>query len=337
MTETNNHSSPNYMQLYSLTPPFKGNDDIRQAELWLKKVIKYKLHYNNNFNDELFINGITHNFSGTAEIWWNYIEEKVTTWERFIIEFKAKFMKVNADEAWDKLRNSKQSNTQGIENFSSELSILFNTAGITDEGFKISCLISGINEVVAYELEKKRSDLLSFEMTVKEAVEIEKLIKKYGRVMGVEKKVAFNLNDIVNNSENNKNKINNGEGSNNSLANDNQSLLSQDSLAELVQGMKQLNINLVQQQQQIQQLQQQGSTSNRSNTSYVYQTRNNVPFNSNSYGERKPAFVCWNCGKEGHAVRYCPEPYKNNNTSTGNNNQNTENGNNDEGKGKGRQ
>ncbi|KAL0582244.1 hypothetical protein ABG067_007920, partial [Albugo candida] len=141
------------MQLYSLTPAFKGNDDIRQAELWLKKVMKYKLHYNNNFNDQLFINGITHNFCNNAENWWNTIEDTVPTWDIFVREFKNKFMKVNADEAWDKLKNSKQKNNQSIEGFSGELSILFNTA--------------------AYEVEKKRihmvkENLVLFAGTVEE-------------------------------------------------------------------------------------------------------------------------------------------------------------------------
>ncbi|CAO3621759.1 unnamed protein product [Mucor hiemalis] len=346
-TPATNYHTPNYMQLYTLTPVFKGEDDIRKAEVWIKKVNNFKMHYENNFNDQLFINGITHNFCGTAESWWNLVEGKVENWEDFQSEFRDKFLKVNPDEAWDKLKNLKQKNGESVEAFNNELHVLFHSAGIKDEGIKMGLFISALNENIAFELEKKRGKFANFEQAVLEAISLEKLYKKYnGKVNIMEKKVNFKLDD--------QNKNSNGSSSNHSISNnshsnsninDGASILSQGSLAELVSGMKQLNIHLVQQQQQIQQLTQQRNNY----PNYNNGPRNNTGggnFNSYSYGERKP-FTCYNCGREGHAARMCPEPYKNNNNNRGGGSNTTEgnmgisNGNNatteDEGKGNGRQ
>ncbi|GAA5811404.1 hypothetical protein MFLAVUS_004840 [Mucor flavus] len=211
-------------------------------------------------------------------------------------EFTDKFIKANEDDAWNKLRSIKQGENVDMDHFIREMDKLFTNAGVTDDKMKISFFISSIKETIAIDLEKKRKELKTYGEVTEEAVDLENILLKYSTknvTFNTDKKVSFNLVDSDSAPA--------ITGNNFIGATDDKVSVTStlDSLAEIVKGMNQLNINLVQQQQQIQQMQQ-GSYGNNSNG-----TNNRQPYNRPHFSERR--LVCWNCNKEGHPSRMCPE------------------------------
>lgn len=141
-----------------------------------------------------------------------------------------------------------------MDHFIRDMDKLFINAGVTDDKMKISFFISSIKENNAIDLEKRRRELKTYDAVTEEAINLEDILLKYKirttNNINTDKRVAFNLDDDNNSVQNSSNsKFNSG------VTEDKGSVTSTlDSLAEIVKGMNQLNINLVQQQQRIQQM-----------------------------------------------------------------------------------
>ncbi|KAG1140149.1 hypothetical protein G6F37_013031 [Rhizopus arrhizus] len=161
-----------------------------------------------------------------------------------------------------------------------------------------------------------------------EAIDIERLQRKYNTKTVGQRKVNFNL-DTANDTPTNTNSpidhmVTSNQAQNNS--GDNASVPSltpsmDKAYMDLVNEMRELKINMVQYQQQHQQ------------QPRYNQPRSQMPHFNNRppFTERRP-LVCWNCGKEGHPSRICREQPRMGNIDNNYNNKMNE----DEGKGNGR-
>ncbi|GAA5817859.1 hypothetical protein MFLAVUS_011420 [Mucor flavus] len=228
----------------------------------------------------------------------------VTTWEDFLSKFKSKFIQPTVGETWRKLRSIQQEQGNTVEHFTSELNVLFKAAGIKDEEMKISLFISGVNSDIGFELEKKRKNLRTYEDVIEEAASLESLLMKYNKNINIKREKKISFVDEVENKP-----IVSGS----TLNNDTSSVSTQDTLEKLISSMNQLSINIVQQQEQIKLSQQQQQQSQ------PQQFNARQGFHRPPYGGEK-RFVCWNCGKDGHASRFCPDPPVNRNYQENNNN-----------------
>ncbi|GAA5806645.1 hypothetical protein HPULCUR_012188 [Helicostylum pulchrum] len=302
MTEVKNENAINqrgpnpadYMNLMNKIPTYSGSRDVNKAEVWLKTVRSYKGFFIINFNHEMFLTAVTNSFTDRAEDWWDTVSGTVTTWEDFLNKFKSKFIQPTVGETWRKLRSIEQEQDHTVEHFTSELNVLFKAAGVKDEEMKISLFISGVKSDIGFELEKKRKNLRTYEEVVEEAANLETLLMKYNKNIGKLENKPIVTGNVMNN--------------------DASSVSTQDTLEKLINSMNQLSINIVQQQAQIKLTQQQ---------QHITQTQQFNPrqsFNRPPYGAER-RFVCWNCGKDGHASRFCPEPPANRNYQENNGNQ----------------
>lgn len=297
-------SPADYMNLMNKIPTYSGSRDVNKAELWLKTVRSYKGFFSVNFNHEMFLTAVTNSFTDRAEDWWDTVSGTVTTWEDFLSKFKSKFIQPTVGETWRKLRSIQQEQGNTVEHFTSELNVLFKAAGIKDEEMKISLFISGVNSDIGFELEKKRKNLRTYEDVIEEAASLESLLMKYNKNINIKREKKISFVDEVENKP-----IVSGS----TLNNDTSSVSTQDTLEKLISSMNQLSINIVQQQEQIKLSQQQQQQSQ------PQQFNARQGFHRPPYGGEK-RFVCWNCGKDGHASRFCPDPPVNRNYQENNNN-----------------
>lgn len=122
------------------------------------------------------------------------MEESTTTWADFVTKCKKKFLKNRVAEAWREIKEIQQGDNQQVSEFIESLNSLFKTVNLTDDESKVSFFIASVNSSIGFELERNNSGssaARTYEMITEEAIEVEKLQKKY-RVRG-------NINSNTNN------------------------------------------------------------------------------------------------------------------------------------------
>ncbi|KAG2208562.1 hypothetical protein INT45_003112 [Circinella minor] len=246
---------------------FTGSMSERNPLSWFRHVDRIRRGL--DLGDEEAILIATSHFSGRAELWWDTIESEMKTWAVFTERFKKQFADDLEDLWWSEIENKRQGHNESVDDVALSLRELFNLVKIHDESFQVRSLLQALRPELAFELEKKGRPG-TWEETVSKARQIELVINKY-------RLPSYNLSP---NQPTYRHNISLPERSNsnaNSIKEDtsvaNESIGS--TLSELVEGMRTLKINLVDQGQK----------------------KNN--------GVKQP-FKCFTCGEEGHRSNDCP-------------------------------
>jgi hypothetical protein len=315
MTENSNSNNSAYLKFLAPLGTFSGVNGDAKAEAWLKSVKRVKTV--SHMDDAAALIVAASNMVGKAQVWWDSIEDSTTTWVDFEAKFNKKFLKNRVAEAWGEIKVIKQSESQEVGDFIEKLNGLFKVVNLTDDESKMSFFIASVNSSIAYELERVKSNgARTYESITEEAIEIEKLQKKY-KLRGIvnngfnkhvtDKRVTFEtVQDSSNNQTGSVTSARTTTGSNDER-------LSVDSLASLIEAVNLLNINMVQQQQQMTSLQQQQQQQQRSSYQQPGVSNNYSSFNRPPYGGRP--LQCWNCGQEGHPSRFCTNSGRNSNNA----------------------
>jgi hypothetical protein len=313
-------SNNNLVKFLAPLVTFSGNESDARAEAWLKSIKRVKTV--SGMEDEAALMIAASNMTSKAQVWWDTIEESTLTWVDFEAKFNKKFLSNRVAEAWSQIKAIKQGDDQEVGDFVEKLNNLFKVVNLSDDESKVSFFIASVKSSIAYDLERSRGSggIRNYETVTEEAIEIEKLQKKYKiSTTNSNKRVRFE-------AEQGNGEVTGGGSAIRSAIGSNDDRLSVDSLASLIEAVNQLNINMVQQQQQMSNLQQQQrQQQNNQQQKYQYQS-NNGSYNSFSrppYGGR--SMQCWNCGLEGHPSRFCPNSGRNSNNAvmgSGNNGNN---------------
>ncbi|KAG2212528.1 hypothetical protein INT45_005658 [Circinella minor] len=249
---------------------FSGSTNERNPLSWFRHVDHIRRGL--NLGDDEAILVATSHFSGRAELWWDTIESEVKTWDVFTERFKKQFADDLEDLWWSEIENKRQADDESVDDVALSLRELFNLVKIHDESFQVRSLLQALKPELAYELEKKGRPG-TWEETVMKARQIELVMNKY-KLSGF----SFPSKQFTHHQKNTPSEE--IKPSNNSLK-DNSSIANESigsTLSELVEGMRTLKINLVDQGQR----------------------RNNGV---------KASFKCFTCGEEGHRLDECPKVF----------------------------
>lgn len=201
---------------------FKQFDRVRRAAIW---------------SDEQALLVVGSYFRGQAQMWWDALEDSIHTWSAFEDAFKAKYIAgQDRDAWWTKIETMKQGVNESVEEVAGRLQDLFQMVGKVEEGFKIHYLLRAIRPEIAYELEKLVIPD-QFATAVKEAVKVEQVMRKYGRIDG-----ADNLSVVRGGNLSSQSSLSGRIDHAPSLVPED-SISSQ--LSELVEGFKALKVHLV--------------------------------------------------------------------------------------------
>ncbi|KAI8966894.1 hypothetical protein BDF20DRAFT_936246 [Mycotypha africana] len=172
-----------YLRFLQPLKPFDGIEDDRnprKAEDWFTELKRLKDI--GNMPDKVILAIAASNMLKNAQLWWRSIENTTSEWTRFEEKFHQRFVRNKIAESWTKIKEMKQPLEQSVGEFLAELEELFSIVGLTDDSSKIAFLIASVAPSIAYELEQKRDSFESYEDAISQAIEFEKLQKKYAQV-----------------------------------------------------------------------------------------------------------------------------------------------------------
>ncbi|EIE86163.1 hypothetical protein G6F46_013171 [Rhizopus delemar] len=143
---------------------------------WLRSIDRIRKGTKASDEDVLLIVGTL--LKGNAGIWWDSIEDFVTTWSDFKTKFLGNYINEETKIQWRKeLKNKKQGPVETIDELVNYQLDMFQRLGWTDEGDKIEVFISALREDYSYEVERARH--VTWEGAVKDAKQLESLSAKY--------------------------------------------------------------------------------------------------------------------------------------------------------------
>lgn len=146
---------------------------------WLRSIDRIRKGTKASDLDILLIVGTL--LKGNAGIWWDSIEDYVTTWGEFKTKFLGNYINEETKMQWRKeLKNKKQCENESIDELVTYQLDMFQRLGWVDEGDKIEVFISALKEEYAYEVERARP--LTWEAAVKDAKQLESLSLKYNGI-----------------------------------------------------------------------------------------------------------------------------------------------------------
>lgn len=217
---------------------FSGVDD-KNPLTWLKHLGRIRKGL--ELKDEEILLVASSHLVGRAALWWDAIEDDVTSWTKFEEKFKKQFAASLEDKWWAKIQTREQGDDETVDDVALSLQELFKLVNVTDESFHIRCLVQSLKFEIAYELEKTGLPK-TWDAVVREARKIELVMSKY-------RKPGFASNQVPTSDVGHRP----WQGKAASVTSSKESVVSDDigsTLSELVQGMRSLKINLVDKAQQ---------------------------------------------------------------------------------------
>ncbi|CDH61201.1 hypothetical protein RO3G_12083 [Lichtheimia corymbifera JMRC:FSU:9682] len=226
---------------------------------WLRQLDRIKRVLNLE-DDEILLVAASH-LVGRAGLWWDSVETSITTWARFSKEFKHQFAVSLEDRWWSQIQTRVQGEDETVDDVALSLQELFRLVNVDDQVFHVRCFVQALKQDISFELEKSGIPK-TWDETVDKARKIELVMSKYKRPGFTTTSLPYH--DVPNPTR----------GSAGSVISSGASATSDigSTLSELVNGMRDLKINLVDQPKQ---------------------------------GQRKNPIKCFSCGELGHKSTEC--------------------------------
>lgn len=266
-----------------------GEDVGNEALSWLKKVERIKC--SGKFSDEEILFFIGDYLVKKAEIWFNVVGSKATTWSGFVKLFKKQYLVDQEDKWWSELQSMKQSKHDSIDDIALKMEELFNLLDNKNEAYQVRTFLSAIDKTIAFQVERDGTPATFLEAKNK-AKQIDKSLKKYltGAKLTEENTTLITGSHLKQDSYYDEVY----EARNSSLNSDDKS-----DVSSLVAKLEQLSINLVKLSENVQ----------RTVNTPIQKAYENKNFSR--------SFTCFHCGLEGHKKWDCPtflQEEKNNKT-----------------------